>query len=121
MNIGGAYPDIIDLVGSSVICPKQVGLFQCTTTNQFQVSWDVDGEPYPLNSNNRRRIGNNGIAYLVERNVESEATGRGNRTSYFTYTPDSSIRKSIVIVCSGGSSAECRNSVLAIGKLQVRL
>ena len=112
-------PDSIELIHNGTICPGQVGVFQCTLTGATLVDWNVNGEVLnfiPSNGVGDSRSGadSSTVAYLVAR-TEPDGSNMFNWTSVLNYRPDSSIRGSVPITCSGGIMP-CRDTTLVVGK-----
>ena len=116
-SVGDECPETIQIVGNSVICPGEDGLFRCTLMNSRTADWSINGEVigFALTDNVGSVKTKPGIAaHLVERSV-GETDNIGNRTSVVFYTPSASTTGLISILCSGGRIDSCGVRSLIVG------
>ena len=87
-------PEGITLQGNDVICPGEVGLFECRVDNGFDVRWTVDSEDLIIVGSDeigticRSSSVPNAIALLLERNLTNPLEQLGSRTSILRYRPN---------------------------------
>ena len=125
LTIGSICPNSqdIELTGTNLICPEQVGFFQCTVQNGFILRWNIDDESgtfiatdlvggmITLSSDSSITT-----AYLVERIVLDESFPVGNRTSILSHKINPNFTGNFVIICNGGNGdSVCNQTVSVVG------
>ena len=105
----------IQLMGDDIICPGEVGFFECTVTNSGVLTWSIStGDsvgflPSDSVAMDKSVDTSGSIAFL--RSVSQQ----GNFTAMLRYKPDPSMKGAVNVSCLNGDENWCRKTLTVIG------
>ena len=106
--------------GSNVLCPGEIGLFECVLTDSSSLHWDLEGVGISFGSTHEIGSGpvygyqTSSVGFLIGHSVT------GNRTSILRYVPDRATMKTAIIFCFGDStSTACNTEIVVVGVLAI--
>ena len=108
----------VQLKGDDIICPGEVGFFECTVTNSGVLTWRIStgGSVGFLPSDSvvvDKPVGtSDSIAFL--RSVSRQGQ-LGNFTAMLRYKPDPSMKGAVNVSCLNGDENWCRKTLTVIG------
>lgn len=111
--------DTIELLGTDIIVPGDVGIFRCKTMDSPQLFWSVNGtelfgfDALAVTGAEAQSFASK--AELVDVNIADNFLG--NRTSFLMYTSDPNFTGYVNITCDGGRvNTDCVHSLNIKGK-----